>query len=169
MIVESKALQPAGRSEEKRKDNGFEKLRPYLAPAVLNVPRLENAWLKLDRKLVTFLYNMVAKKNHPWLNHLYLLAIIYNESGATDLLTKVGTLDRFLRWAIPKHYPNMISLDPAEALIDYFGDPPAPRGLTTFHTYSSQQLHVQDYLSSFQQTSARDWTSFSPCFLVHLS
>ena len=52
MTINSRALQPAPQSEEEQRDNGFEKLRPLLDPAVLNAPRLEHVWKKLDRKLV---------------------------------------------------------------------------------------------------------------------
>jgi integrase len=160
MTVNSKLLQPVPQSEEERRDNGFEKLRPLLDPAVLNAPHLEHAWKKLDRKLVAYLTNTVAKINYPWLNHLSLVANIYSGSGAISPINKVEILDRFLRWVISKNYPNVTSSDPAGALIDYFGDPPKPRGLDAFMEYSSQQLHVQGYLSSLSKDECKKLEAF---------
>ncbi len=161
MTINSRVLQPTPQSEEKQRDNGFEKLCPYLDPAVLNAPCLENVWKKLDRKLVTYLHNTVAKNNYPWLNHLSLVTNIYSGSGLVDSLGKVRALNNFLRWAIPKPYLNVKSLDPVGALVDYFGDPPQPKGMAAFSAYTAQQLHLQGYLISLSTDERKKLEVFS--------
>ncbi len=160
MSVNSKALQSVPQSEDKPRDNGFEKLRPYLDPIILNAPHLEQSWKKLNRKLVTYLAHTVAKNNYPWLNHLSFIAVLYSENGDASPLPRVAALNSFLRWAISKHYQNATPLNPAEALIDYFGDPPQTRGVGALSAYTAQQLHVQDYLSSLSTDEHKKLESF---------
>ena len=96
----------------------------------------------------------------PWLNHLALAHVICSESGVAHSYGLIGHLHSFLRWAIPAHYPDVASLKPVEALIAYFGDPPQPRGDGACRTYSSIQLHMQEYLRSLSPEERARLTPF---------
>ncbi len=148
MTDKSNALQPVTPSEQGRQDNGWAKLRPFLVPEVVNAPHLDHTWEKLDRKVVTYLTNTVARNKRPWLNHLALALAVYSESGIAHPSSAVTTMNNFLRWAIPTRYPDVASLDPAEAMIAYYGDPPRPKGKHACDAYNGLQLNMRPYLDS---------------------
>jgi hypothetical protein len=70
------------------------------------------------------------------------------------------SLNSFLRWAIPKHYPDVSSLNPVEALIAYFGDPPLRRGEHASRSYNAVQLHMRRYLESVSPEERMKLTPF---------
>jgi hypothetical protein len=161
MPIESKALQPAPLSENKQQNNRCEELLPLLAPVVVNAPHIRDAWKKLNRKVVTYLINTVARNKQPWLNQLSLAAVVYNESGTTRTLTAVVSMNLFLRWAIPTYYPDVASLDPAEALVAYFGDPPQPKCEDACSAYNGLQIHMLQYLESLSADECKKLEPFA--------
>lgn len=156
MATQSRTL--VTRTNENESSNGWEALLPRLAPAVVNTPRAQKAWPKLDRRVVFRLTHSVAQ--FPWLNHLALASVIYAESGAVHSYGLVNHLHAFLRWAIPAHYSEVASLKPVEALIAYFGDPPQSRGDSACGAYSAVQLHLQRYLQALPLEERTKLTPF---------
>jgi integrase len=146
-----------GKTGEKQGANGWEELLPLLDPAVVNAPHIKDAWKRVDRKLVVHLVNTVAE--FPWLDHLALASIVYSEDGIAHPATPARFLHPFLRWAIPDHYPDVSSLEPEEAIIAYYGDPPQYRGVNACSSYGSLQLHMQAYL---QMLTAEERTVLAP-------
>lgn len=138
--------------------NPFEKLLPLLDPAVVNTPRAKAVWSKLSHRMVVWLTRTVSQ--FPWLNHLALAAVIYHDSGPVEPIQPILSLHSFLRWAIPVHYPNVALLNPVEAIIAYFGDPPQGRGDRTWSAYSAIQLHLQAYLQSLPSEERTQLTPF---------
>lgn len=127
--------------------NGCEKLLPLLDPVILEVfPPDRPIWPQLDPQLVTWLVKTAAK--FPWFNHLVLAGVVYAGSGAVNPLSFLVPLNSFLRWAIPGHHPNVVTLQPEEALLAYFGDPPQARGVSAYKAYHALQLHLHHYLGS---------------------
>ena len=144
MATQSQPL--VDRTTGNESSNGWEALLPRLDPAVVNTPRAQKVWLKLDRRVILPLTNSIAQ--FPWLNHLALASVIYAESGAAHSYGLLNHLHAFLRWAIPAHYPDVASLKPMEALLAYFGDPSRSRGDSACAAYSAFQLHLQRYLQA---------------------
>jgi hypothetical protein len=145
MTANSKALQSVSPSEEPP-SNGWESLLPLLDPVLVNLPHFEDEWKKLPRRRIFYLTHTVAKSGCSWLNHLSLITVVYHGSGAIHAISL--PLHRFLSWAIPANYPDLTSLNASQALIAYFGAPLQRRGRIAASAYSSQQLHVQQYLDS---------------------
>lgn len=153
------------RTKEDEPSNGWEELVRLLDLAVVNTPRAKKTWKKLDRELVFWLTHTVSR--FPWLNHLTLASVIYSESGAARPQNRMGSLHSFLRWAIPEHYPDVASLQPIEALITYFGDPPQSRGDSACGAYGSVQRHMEEYLQSLPPEERTKLTPFLFPFLVY--
>lgn len=144
--------------------NGWETLLPLLDPVVINTPRARNAWPRLDRRAIYYLTHTIAK--FPWLNQLALAVVIATEQGIAQPLHRIASLHVFLRWAIPKYYPDVASLKPVEALIAFFGDPPQPRGDQACRAYSSVQLYLQDYLDTLPSAERIDLARFALPLLI---
>ena len=121
-------------------------LLPLLDPALVKAVPDQAIWKTLDEKVVFWLTHTAAK--FPWLNQMALVCAVFNQGGAVDTQGLATSLNSFLRWAIPEHYPDVASLKPTEAMVAYFGDPPQRRGDTACSAYSSFQLHMQRYLAS---------------------
>ncbi len=167
MTTQSKDLQTNTPSGKEQQGNNYQRLLSLLDPVVANAPHLGRPWIRLDRQVVTYLVNTVAKNKHPWLNHLSLALVIYCDSGAANSFSRASVLNRFLRWAIPDRYPGVTTLDPAEALVVYFGDPPQPKGEQALSAYNAQQLHMQPYLSSLSTGKREKLAPFLLPILVH--
>jgi len=160
MTTQSKDLQTNTPSGKEQQGNNYQRLLSLLDPVVANAPHLGRPWIRLDRQVVTYLVNTVAKHQSPWLNHLSLVMVIYCDSGAVHSFSRVSVLNCFLRWAIPDHYPVVAALNPIEALIAYFGDPPQSRGEQASSAYAAQQLHLQPYLNSLATSEREKLTPF---------
>ncbi len=146
------------RGGEEPPSNGWKNLIPLLAPAVVQAPRNSQAWQGLDHLLVACLIHSVAR--FPWLNHLALAAIIYSEDGIAHPAGVIRRAHNFLRWAIPKHSASLAELDPAKALVEYYGDPIQPRGQLAYSAYHSLQLHTQAHLQSLSPEQRARLTPF---------
>lgn len=153
-------------NEKEKKSNGWEELLPLLHPAVADAPREGQAgWAKLSRPVVIYLARTVAK--FPWLNHLALAGLIFTDSGRAQPSPPLVGLHQFLRWAIPEHAVNVASLEPAEALVTYFGDPPQARGDQALRSYTVLQLHAQSYLKLLSPTQRKELEPFLLPILVN--
>lgn len=129
-----------------RPANGCDQLLALLDPAVRAAPLDAAIWPQLNRPMVRWLIHLHPR--YPWLNHLTLAGVVYAVSGVTHPESCLYAVHRFLRWAIPEHYPNIAALELERAIREYFGDPPRSRGLTVYKGYHALQLHMERYLAA---------------------
>ncbi len=144
--------------------NGWKTLLSLLDPVVIDAPNDKSIWQRLEPELVRWLINTVSKS--PWFNHLTLAGIIFIENARPARpITYLQALHPFFNWAIPALYPDMTSLEPEEALLAYFGEPPTPRGRHALKAYSSLQFNMRRFL----ETSPEKQVEFAPFLLPTLS
>lgn len=127
-------------------NNGFEELEVLLDPAVTRVLRESRLWQLCPRNLVTYLVHTCSRS--PWFNHLSLASVVYASSRVADPCSCVMRVHRFLRWAIPKHFPDLAHLQLEKAIVTYFGEPPQPCGINLYKSYNALQIHIERFLAS---------------------
>ena len=141
-------LKPAtDRPEEKPVSNAWEELLPLLDSTIITALPDKRIWQQLDPEMVRWLVNTVSKT--PWLNHLALAGAIYSLSGAAHPLNPIRVLHYFLRDVIPSRFADLAALNPHDALIAYYGQPPSSRGTVAYKAYSAIQLHIRRYLEAW--------------------
>jgi len=99
---------------------------------------------------------LVTKMESPYLNHIIICAFAINDKRAQGIYMLLGRLLSFLNWAIPCHYPDLTSLNPANAIEKLFkSSETGLEGVTAQKAYLGTQFHVEyflDQLTENQQT-----------------
>jgi hypothetical protein len=152
------ASEPAERASQYR-----EALWALLDPVVASVLHDPGLRQLVPREVAIYLVHSCGP--FPWFNHLALASVIYASSRVADPRACLERVHRFLRWAIPQHFPDLASLHLQPALIAYFGDPPQPRGYHAFKAYSALQLHLERFLNAL---TAEQRTALAPFLLPPL-
>lgn len=127
-------------------DHGAAALSARLDPRMVAALPDPGLWSQMPREIVTYLIRNCSQS--PWFNHLALASVIYVSSRVADPGHCVQNVHRFLRWAIPEHFPDLAHLRLEPALKAYFGDPSKGAGLNLFKSYHALQLHVERFLAS---------------------
>lgn len=155
--------QESKRQQDETESNGWERLLPLLDPRVVQAATDPMIWQRIDVELVSYLATKVSA--YPWLDHLALAGMVYATSGAVNQALPIYCVNRFLRWAIPTHYPDIRLLDPEAALATYFGDKVDARGWSATKGYNTLQLHMQGY-RDFWSSATQE--ALAPFFLPTL-
>lgn len=143
---------------EKRASHDREELLALLDPVVASVLQDPSLWQPATHEIVTYLIHTCTQS--PWFNHLALASVIYASSRVADPGHCVARVHRFLRWTIPKHYPDLASLQLEKGIAAYFGDPPESRGINLFKSYNALQIHVERFIAALSPEKRSALVSF---------
>ena len=133
------------KDDESKRSNGWQELLPYISTELIKA--YENFYDDVElipTNVIAWFKNNATDKE--WFNHFLLAAIMYAKLERSRSRSYIGTINSFLNYAIPKHFPDLKSLIPAKAFISASLEIKTSTWVGWMRSYQQYQFLIERFL-----------------------